>query len=284
MTRFGWLLAAWLFVLVASALGAPPGDEVVVPGTDAAGTPLAGARVVFSWRPGSDAEDVLESASVTDAGGVARIAVAERRTAGMLVVGPPAARWANLASSFLGTWTPKDATVALRRAVTIEGAVRDRDGRPVAFATVECDAAVLALGTHSRADGTFVVERVPEGAKARLSASSGPNSKLQRGDTADVTAGAKGIDLVVPASPPVMLVRPICEGRMVRSGFFDVARPGGHRSTTFFENGGIVLSAEEGPQFALAVRGSREPESPFDPPGPAFVWHADGAGSRSPTG
>jgi len=162
--------------------------------TDPNGRPVPRALVV------AKAKDRPTIYAEADRDGRATLEGLESEGVYTLSVGPPFDR-ADLLPYRLETWTPSNDPIRLSRAFSIEGYVRDGEGRFVPGADVS---ATDARGTRhqERSDrlGHFVFERLPEG-EATLLAEQEDSARLGR--RVKCLAGARGVVLVLEAAATI---------------------------------------------------------------------------------
>jgi hypothetical protein len=144
------------------------------------------------------------AARTTDADGRARIAPILRLRPCMLRITPAgtgrratAPREDDLFPRDIDPWTPKDDTVVLRRARSVEGSVRDTRGEAVTEGEI-CWEGVEGSAGRARVeyDGTFIIDRAPDGPvtlEFRLPETSLATSAGRR----SVRAGDSSVQMVV---------------------------------------------------------------------------------------
>jgi hypothetical protein len=140
---------------------------------------------------------------VTDARGVARFTGIPEGPAMVLDAAPPEDRF-DLRPVRLATWAPSDDPVTLGVGLVVRGVVSDRDGRPVAGASVIVTAVdVPHASVESRSDGRFTVGGLLEGEVRLHAVKSGdvggesPTVVARAGTDGVVLRLDAGLDLVV---------------------------------------------------------------------------------------
>jgi hypothetical protein len=166
-------------VVAPTPRGVEPADKRVtvrVTVLDKEGTPVRGAEVhtyakeprareasvpYFQGRGGQRGREVRR----TDADGVAVLADLDPAATYGLAVQAPRERPELREPASIGDWLPRDETIRLRRWYVVKGVVRDPSGRPVARAHVSAKESSVdhRLQAYTAEDGTFSIERVPEG-------------------------------------------------------------------------------------------------------------------------